>query len=111
MTSGDIAERPSVSVVVPTYREVLNLPGLMARLDAVRKSSGCELELLVMDDNSADGSVEAVENARLPWARIVVRKENRGLSPAVIDGLRLARNDVVVVMDADLSHPPEKIPE
>jgi len=111
MTPGDIAERPSVSIVVPTYREVLNLPGLLARVGAVRDSSGFDIEVLVMDDNSADGSVEAVEGTRLPWARIVVRKENRGLSPAVIDGLRMAKNDVVVVMDADLSHPPEKIPE
>lgn len=111
MTSGDVAERPSISIVVPTYREVLNLPKLMARVGAVRDSSGFDIELLIMDDNSADGSVEAVEAARLPWAKIVVRRENRGLSPAVIDGLRLAKKDLVVVMDADLSHPPEKIPE
>lgn len=111
MTTGDAAERPSISIVVPTYREVLNLPGLLARVGAVRESSGFDIELLVMDDDSADGSVEAVEGARLPWAKIVVRRENRGLSPAVIDGLRLAKKDIVVVMDADLSHPPEKIPE
>jgi dolichol-phosphate mannosyltransferase len=111
MTSDDAAGRPSISIVVPTYREVLNLPQLLKRVGAVRESSGCEIELLVMDDDSADGSVEAVESARLPWAKIVVRRENRGLSPAVIDGLRLAKNDLVVVMDADLSHPPEKIPE
>jgi dolichol-phosphate mannosyltransferase len=111
MSTGDVAERPSISIVVPTYREVLNLPVLLKRVSALRESSGLDIELLVMDDDSADGSVEAVESAQLPWARIVVRRENRGLSPAVIDGLRLAKNDVVVVMDADLSHPPEKIPE
>ncbi|HTO05948.1 MAG TPA: glycosyltransferase family 2 protein [Myxococcota bacterium] len=111
MTPEDIAERPSVSVVVPTYREVLNLPLLIGRLGAVRSSAGLDIELLVMDDDSRDGSVEAVEGSRLPWARIVVRRENRGLSPAVVDGLRLAKNDVLVVMDADLSHPPEKLPE
>src|SRR5262249_7023890 len=41
----------------------------------------------------------------------IVRTHDRGLSPAVLDGLRAARYDVFVVMDADLSHPPEKIPE
>jgi len=102
---------PSVSIVTPTYREVLNIPGLLARVAAVRESSGLDIELLIMDDASNDGSVEAVAAAGFPWAKIVVRHENRGLSPAVVDGLRRATNDIVVVMDADLSHPPEKIPE
>jgi len=104
-------ELPSVSIVTPTYREVLNLPRLLARIAAVRESSGLDIELLVMDDDSNDGSVEAVAAAGLPWAKIVVRTEDRGLSPAVVEGLRRAENEVVVVMDADLSHPPEKIPE
>jgi dolichol-phosphate mannosyltransferase len=104
-------ELPSVSIVTPTYREALNIPGLLARVAAVRESSGLDIELLIMDDSSNDGSVEAVAAAGLPWARIVVRTEDRGLSPAVVAGLRLAKNEVVVVMDADLSHPPEKIPE
>jgi dolichol-phosphate mannosyltransferase len=63
-----------------------------------------------MDDDSADGSVEVVENSGYDFARIIVRKQNRGLSPAVIDGLRLAKNPVLVCMDCDLSHPTEKIP-
>jgi dolichol-phosphate mannosyltransferase len=109
--AGTNVELPSVSIITPTYREVLNIPGLLARVAALRESSGLDIELLFMDDSSNDGSVEAVAAAGLPWATIVVRTQDRGLSPAVVDGLRRARNDVVVVMDADLSHPPEKIPE
>jgi dolichol-phosphate mannosyltransferase len=101
---------PSVSVVVPTFREALNLPLLLGRLRNVRDANDIDLEVLIMDDDSNDGSVEAVAAFDAPWARIIVRKQDRGLSAAVLDGLRAARKDVLVVMDADLSHPPEKIP-
>ncbi len=102
---------PSVSVVVPTFREAENLPHLLRRLDAVRTDKDLDLEVVIMDDDSKDGSVEAVAAFGAPWAKIVVRTENRGLSPSVIDGLNMATKDYVCVMDADLSHPPEKIPE
>jgi dolichol-phosphate mannosyltransferase len=101
----------SVTVVVPTYREAQNIPHLVARLQALRRSSGLDLELLLMDDDSEDGSAEIVSALELTWVRLVTRKSNRGLSNAVLDGLTLAETDFVVVMDADLSHPPEKIPE
>ncbi|HEY8942788.1 MAG TPA: glycosyltransferase family 2 protein [Polyangiaceae bacterium] len=101
---------PSVTVIVPTYREAQNIPLLLARIGDVRRAHDLDLDVLLMDDDSADGSVEAVAAFGEPWARIIVRKENPGLSAAVLDGLRAARKDIVVVMDADLSHPPEKIP-
>ena len=101
----------SVTVVVPTYREVENIPHLVTRLQNVRASSGLDLELLLMDDNSKDGSAQLVDSLALPWVRMVTRRANRGLSYAVLDGLTLSQRDLLVVMDADLSHPPEKIPE
>lgn len=102
---------PTVSVVVPTYKEAESLPLLLDRLGRLRTEAILDLELLIMDDNSRDGTEELIASCGLPWVRLVVRKANRGLSPAVIDGLKLARNEVVVVMDADLSHPPERIPD
>ncbi len=107
----DPAGGSSVTVVVPTYYEVDSIPHLVARLRSVRESSGLDLEVLFMDDDSQDGSSELVESMGLPWVRIVTRKTNRGLSHAVLDGLMLSQRDTLVVMDADLSHPPEKIPE
>jgi dolichol-phosphate mannosyltransferase len=103
--------RPSVSVVVPTYREAENIPHLATRLARLREAEGLDLELWLMDDDSRDGTEEAVRSLGLPWVHLVVREGDRGLSQAVLDGLRRARGDVMVVMDADLSHPPEKIPE
>ncbi len=104
------AEAPVLSIIVPAYREAENLPELLDRLGKVR-ANGIDLEVLIMDDNSRDGSEEAVAALGLPWVRFVVRTENRGLSPAVIDGFKLAAGATILVMDADLSHPPEKIPE
>ena len=100
----------SVSVVVPTYKEAASLPRLLERVAAVREQHGLDLELIISDDNSRDGSEEVVAAAGYPWARMLVRTKDRGLSPAVLDGLRLARHDWLFVMDADLSHPPETIP-
>ncbi len=101
----------SITVVVPTYREVESIPHLIDRIRSVRESTGLDLEVLFMDDDSKDGSEALVASLGLPWARIVVRKSDRGLSQAVLEGLRTATGDALVVMDADLSHPPEKIPE
>ncbi len=100
-----------VSIIVPTYKEAQSLPLLLAAIDLAAQAGGYEVEVLVMDDQSDDGSVEAVESFGKPWAKIVVREGERGLSAAVVDGLKLATHDTCVVMDADLSHPPAKIPE
>ncbi len=101
----------SISIIVPTYREAENLPALLERLGRVREDSCPNLEVILSDDDSQDGTEEVVKELALPWVRLLVRTENRGLSPAVLDGMALADHDVLVVMDADLSHPPEKIPE
>jgi dolichol-phosphate mannosyltransferase len=99
-----------VTVVVPTYKEVENLPHLISRLAKVREGHGLDLDVLIMDDDSRDGSAELVAARPETWVQIVVRTANRGLSPSVLDGMERAQGDVLVCMDADLSHPPEAIP-
>lgn len=100
-----------ISIIVPTYREAENIPLLLARIDAVRRAHDLTVEVIFVDDDSGDGSVEAVTASGHDWARIIVRTAGRGLSPAVIEGFRAARHPVLVCMDCDLSHPPEKIPQ
>ena len=102
---------PRVSIIVPTYHEVENLPHLIARIKDVAETHEFTAELLIVDDDSQDGSEELVAALQLPWVRMIVRKEDRGLSRAVLEGIGQARGDALLVMDADLSHPPEKIPE
>jgi len=101
---------PTVSVVVPTFREAQNLPFLIDRLAEVARSAGLRLDLAIMDDDSRDGSLELVQARPEDWVHLVVRNADHGLSQAVLDGLRRAAGDILVCMDADLSHPPEAIP-
>jgi dolichol-phosphate mannosyltransferase len=104
---------PLLTVIVPTYKEKGNMEPLVQGLTAALDAEHIPHEILVMDDNSPDGT--AAECARLqpafPRLRCVVRTTNRGLSPAVIDGFSEARGDVLLVMDADLSHPIEVVPK
>jgi dolichol-phosphate mannosyltransferase len=102
----------ALSVIVPTYREAENLPVLVPRIFAALEKSGLAGEIIIVDDNSPDATREvcAELSARYP-VRLEVRTSERGLSSAVIHGLRQAQGEFLVVMDADLSHPPEKVPE
>lgn len=100
-----------ISIVVPTYREAENIPLLVEAIgDAL---AGCDepYEILFMDDDSQDGSEElCVELAKTHPVVLVVRKGERGLATAVIRGIEMASGEIVVVMDADLSHPASVIP-
>ncbi|MCH2134358.1 MAG: glycosyltransferase family 2 protein [Phycisphaerales bacterium] len=100
----------SVSIIIPTYQEADSLPSMIDRLEGLR-SVGWDLELLIVDDDSNDGTIEMIEARGCDWIRLIVRREDRGLSTAVIHGLTEAKHEIMVVMDADLSHPPEAIPE
>ena len=99
-----------LTVVVPTYREAESLPLLVPRLLATIREMGVRAEVLIMDDQSRDGSAEFVGEFGAEEVRFVERQGNRGLSPAVVEGFRMARGKYLVCLDADLSHPPETIP-
>lgn len=101
-----------VVVVVPTYNERENLPRLVPRVLA----QDPRVDLLVVDDDSPDGTWKlayefAEENPRV---HVLRRTGDRGLGPSYIDGFRwsLERDYALIVeMDADLSHPPERLPD
>jgi dolichol-phosphate mannosyltransferase len=99
----------TIDVVVPTFREARNIPLLIERLRVLRASH--DLHLTIVDDNSRDGTEEIIQRLNLPWVNLIVRTTDRGLSPSVLEGLRCTSGDTIVVMDADLSHPPEAIPK
>ena len=100
-----------VLVVVPTYDERENLLPIAARLHAACPA----VHLLVVDDNSPDGTGEVADAlaAREPWAYVLHRTAKDGLGAAYIAGFAWARTagyDVVIEMDADGSHAPEELP-
>jgi len=107
-----IVTAPVVSVIIPAYREAENLPVIIPRLSAALRNANLEAEIVVVDDYSGDGTTEVcAELAKQYPLRLETRQKERGLSSAVLHGLRRAKGDVLIVMDADLSHPPEKVPE
>lgn len=102
------------TVVVPAYKENPNIRPLAQRLFAALREHSLhgETELLIVDDNSRDGSEETVEQLRKEGVpvRIIVRTRERGLSSAVLRGFDDALGERVICMDGDLQHPPEKVP-
>lgn len=109
---GNRASDTSISVIVPTYNERDNLEALATRL--FKTLSPADTELLIVDDDSPDGTARAAEalakRSGYPM-RVLVRRGERGLARAVMHGMRAAGGEVLVTMDADLSHPPEAIPQ
>ena len=101
----------NIDVVIPTFHEVENVGPLVERLRRVRNTHGLSLYVTFVDDNSQDGIDEAVRELGENWVQLIVRKSERGLSTAVIHGIERTRHEFIVVMDADLSHPPERIPD
>lgn len=101
--------RPRLSVVLPTYNESGNIGPLIAAVrEAARAAS--ELEILVVDDDSPDGTADVAARAG-PAVRVIVRKGERGLAAAVRRGIEESSGEVVVVMDTDFNHQPEMIPQ
>lgn len=97
------------SVIVPAFRENGNIRALVTRIFGALAQvnspvNPAEVEVIIVDDNSRDGSVETVEGLRREGynVRIIVRTTERGLSSAVVRGFREAQGDSMLCMDADL---------
>jgi len=98
-----------ISIVVPTYNERDNIVELIRRID--KALVGVDYEVVVVDDNSPDGTADVAEGLSKDYpVRVIRRPSKLGLATAVLDGVKNSRGDYVVVMDADLQHPPEVIP-
>src|ERR1041385_6485505 len=100
-----------VSLILPTFNERENLGELFARIDDAL--IGVCFEVIVVDDDSPDRTWAAARKfeQQYPWLRVIRRRNSRGLSSAVICGFRHARGDVLAVMDADLQHDADLLPD
>lgn len=102
-----------LSVVIPTYNENKNIETLIVRVHAALKSQHIDEEIIIVDDNSPDGTADLAKKMadnNYP-VRVYIRTERLGPGPAIMDGIKLASAPVACVMDGDLSHPPEALPE
>ena len=98
----------SISIIIPTYNERENITPLVERID--RALSPRDYEVVFVDDNSKDGTAEIINSLSSKYpVRVIVRKDERGLATAVVHGIDHSDGSTIVVMDADLQHPPEVI--
>ena len=101
-----------VSIILPTYNEADNLPWLIPKICQVLTQADIDGEIIVVDDNSPDDTAASAEGLTADWpVRVIVRRDERGLATAVIRGFQSSQARIGVVMDADGSHPPAKLPE
>lgn len=98
-------------MVVPTYNERDRIGELIHALFDETRRAGIELELIIVDDNSPDGTgAVADELARSFRMQVIHRSGKLGLGTAVVAGFDAATSEVLGVMDADFSHPPSLVP-
>lgn len=98
----------TVSVVMPSYNERENI---LEAIERISITLGSQLrEIIVVDDDSPDKTWELVENLKNPKYRVIRRRNERGLTSALAEGVGAAKGEVVVWLDCDLGIPPEMIP-
>ena len=102
-----------ITLVIPTYNEAGNIPILVEKVFKIFDDNELDGHIIIVDDDSPDQTWKVAENLKdkYPNLEVLRRQDKRGLSSAVLDGFQLADSEIVGVIDADLSHPPEKIPE
>jgi dolichol-phosphate mannosyltransferase len=125
-------QMPNLSIIIPTYNESENILKL---IDSIKKNIPSDIitEIIVVDDNSPDGTGKIVENyihndistdASLQQKqqfhskvdnqncliRVIHRKDKTGLISAILEGIESSKGESILIMDADFSHPPETIP-
>ena len=101
---------PKLSIVIPSFNEEMRLPATLERIASYINASGRETEVIVVDDGSADGTVDAAESFRgkIKDLRVVSNGQNRGKGYSVRHGSMEARGEIVLFTDADLSAPIEE---
>jgi dolichol-phosphate mannosyltransferase len=104
--------RFDLTVLIPTFNERENIGKMVTAIDTICKAHSITEEILVVDDNSSDGTIAVVETLMNEHRNLhlLVRKDNPGLSQSLYDGMLNAQSELIQCIDCDFSHPPEKIP-
>ena len=97
-----------ISVIVPTFNERENIVPLVR---AIRQElSGLSHEVLVVDDQSPDGTAQAVRDLKDPEVHVFVRAQDHGYARSIRHGIEQASGDLLIIMDSDFNHDPLCIP-
>lgn len=97
-----------ISIILPTYNEK---DGIVALIDAIHSElNSLDHEIIVVDDNSPDGTCNLVMNAGLVYVKAILRTKDRGLAKSIRCGIENATGDILVLMDSDFNHQPSYLP-
>ncbi|EKD70013.1 MAG: Glycosyltransferase involved in cell wall biogenesis [uncultured bacterium] len=98
------------SIIIPTYREANNISPLINAI--VKLNLAIPYQVIIVDDNSNDETQEIIKalQTQFAWLHLITRYQKKSLSLSIIEGFNQAKYSILCVMDADLSHPVEKIP-
>ncbi len=99
-----------LSVIVPTYNERDNIAQLLQQLIRALETLASSYEIIVVDDQSPDGTAAVVQQYAHDAVRLLRRTCRRDLSTALADGFNVAQGEYVLAMDADLQHDPFAVP-
>ncbi|MBL26629.1 MAG: glycosyltransferase [Rhodospirillaceae bacterium] len=101
-----------ISVVLPAHNEEPNVQPMYDAVTAALRSTGCDFEILFVDDGSTDGTTDRICRlvSEKPNVRLLTFTRNFGHQAALLAGLSVARGAAVITMDSDLQHPPEQLP-
>lgn len=102
-----------LSVIIPSYNENENIPRTAARVTEILTAAGISHEIVFVDDGSSDDTWSRIcaAHEQTPQVRGIGFSRNFGKEGAIFAGLKAAQGDCAVVIDCDLQHPPELIPE
>jgi len=101
-----------ISIIIPTYNESENIENIINAIEEVFSINMINGELVIVDDNSPDGTATIAERMKKRYdnIKVIVRTSDRGLSQSVVEGFDHCDSDTIGVIDCDFSHPPEQIP-
>jgi dolichol-phosphate mannosyltransferase len=103
-------KKQSVSIIVPTLNEAVNLPRLLKRIDKSLSKATLRYEVIVIDDNSNDDTAQVAKDlAKTYNLRFLTKVGPRGKAYSLLEGFSHAKYDLVCMIDADLQYPPEAI--
>jgi glycosyltransferase involved in cell wall biosynthesis len=101
----------AISIIIPIYNEKNSIAETVNDIFYCLSKSNLIFEIILVDDGSTDGSSKIINQIKIPNIKKIIHSNNRGYGAALKSGIKVAKNEIIVITDADGSYPNKKIPE